>query len=203
MEIINILISSIMQVILFSMIPFLWWIIFSRKQIGFFKWIGFTKPKIKSKKVYGTLFIVTAILFSFMAFILIPMFSNTTELATSQFAGQGGAGMISALIYAFIQTGLSEEIFFRGFLGKRLANKFGFAFGNTVQALLFGLLHGVMLFSAVGVGKAIIIIAFTGVIGWVMGYINERQSDGSIISSWCLHGIGNTISSIISLFSLL
>ena len=41
-----------------------------------------------------------------------------------------------------IQTGLSEEILFRGFLGKRLIAKFGFAVGNVVQGLLFGTLHG-------------------------------------------------------------
>lgn len=203
MEIISTFISAIIQVILFSSIPFFWWVIFGRKQAGFFKWIGLKKPKIKTKQVYSTLCIVTILLFSCMSFVLIPMFSNLTELATSRFSGQGSKGIISALLYAFIQTGLSEEILFRGFLGKRIANKFGFAIGNTIQAILFGSLHGIMLFPAVGIGKSIIIIIFTGGIGWIMGYINERQSDGSILPSWCLHGIGNTISSILSLFNLL
>lgn|GEM_PF-6247348 len=30
---------------------------------------------------------------------------------------------------------------FRGFLGKRLIARFGFAVGNTIQAVVFGLLH--------------------------------------------------------------
>ena len=55
-----------------------------------------------------------------------------------------------------------------------MANKFGFNIANLTQALLFGLLHGVMFFSLVGAIKAILILFFTSVIAWLMGYINEK-----------------------------
>ena len=71
-------------------------------------------------------------------------------LATNQFYGQGGKALIPALIYAFLQTSLSEEIFFKGFLTKRFVNKFGFQIGNGLQSLLFGLMHGAMLISSSG-----------------------------------------------------
>lgn len=107
------------------------------------------------------------------------------------------------LIYAFLQTGFSEELFFRGFLTKRLVNKLGFMIGNIIQGLIFGLMHGLMFISLVGVLKAVIIILITGTIGLIMGWINERQSGGSIVSSWMLHGCANTIASIISMFNLI
>ncbi len=33
--------------------------------------------------------------------------------------------------------------------------------------------------------------------GWLMGWINDKQSEGSMISSWVLHGCANTVASII------
>lgn len=36
-----------------------------------------------------------------------------------------------------------------------------------------------------------------------MGWINEKQSDGSIVPSWLLHGLANLIASIIAMFNLL
>jgi len=91
------------------------------------------------------------------------------NIASSQFTGLGSKGIIPALIYAFIQTALAEEIFCRGFLGKRISSKFGFIAGNIIQAFLFGLLHGVMYFSPHGVFKAFAIILVIGAIGWAMG----------------------------------
>ena len=84
---------------------------------------------------------------------------------------------------------------------KRLKKKFGFHMANLTQALLFGLLHGVMFFSLVGVIKAILIIVFTGAIAWSMGYINEKISNGSIIPSWSIHTISNLFSGICAAFS--
>lgn len=124
-------------------------------------------------------------------------------MATSQFSGQGMSELIPALIYAFLQTGFSEEMFFRGFLTKRLVHKFGFQVGNVVQGLLFGLMHGIIFISKASLFGAIIIITITGITGWLMGWINEKQSNGSIVSSWLLHGCANTLASIISMFNII
>lgn len=37
-------ISSVIQIILFAMIPFIWWIVSARKECGFFTWIGLKRP---------------------------------------------------------------------------------------------------------------------------------------------------------------
>ncbi len=64
-------------------------------------------------------------------------------------------------------------------------------------------MHGIMFFSTVGIFWAFIITVITEISGYLMGYINERYSDGSIISSWMLHGTVNTLASIISMFNVL
>lgn len=74
---------------------------------------------------------------------------------------------------------------------------------NTIQALLFGLLHGVMFFLLVGTVKTILIIIATGVIAWFMGYINEKYSNGSIIPSWIIHTISNLLSGVCAAFLII
>ena len=124
------------------------------------------------------------------------------EMATSDFAGLGISALPAIIVYAVFNTALPEEILFRGFILKRIANKFGFAAGNTIQALIFGIVHGIMFFTVAGPVKALLIILFTGIIGWFMGYINEKKSDGSIIPSWIIHSIANIFSSLCSAFLL-
>ena len=47
MLIINIIISSIIQIILFSIVPYLWWFITKRKKIKFLEWIGIKNQNIR------------------------------------------------------------------------------------------------------------------------------------------------------------
>lgn len=203
MQTVKMIVSAFIQIIVFSMVPFLWWIISARKKVPFFKWIGLKRFHINRKGKFASLFLITVILFSAFSFLLLPMLSVSADLATSQFAGKGTAAIIPAFVYAFLQTGLSEEILFRGFFGKRLINRFGFPSGNILQAILFGSLHGAMLVSVAGIGKAVVVIAFTGAVGWMMGYMDEKQSDGSILTSWAMHGMANLFSSVIAMFNLI
>lgn len=202
MQSINLVISTVTQIILFSIIPFIWWAISGRRQGSFFKWIGIKRPVVENKKKYLLCFLLTILLLSFLSFVIVPLFIDSSNLATSQFEGQGISALIPALVYAFLQTGFSEELFFRGFLTKILVDKLGFRIGNAIQGLLFGLMHGAMFISLTGIIGAIIIIIITAIAGWLMGWINEKQSDGSIVSSWLMHGCANTLSSIISLYNI-
>lgn len=203
MNIINLTISSILQVIILSLIPLIWWLCTDRKNSNFINWLGFKKTKITDKRKFILAFLVTIPILLMPAYLIIPIFVSGTEMATSQFLGQGISALIPALIYSFVQTGLSEEIFFRGFLNKRLINKLGFNLGNFIQGLLFGLLHGCMFISICGLFGAVVITLITGFVGYLMGFINEKLSNGSIIPSWLLHGCSNLIASLIAMFSLL
>ncbi|MGI5898300.1 MAG: CPBP family intramembrane glutamic endopeptidase [Christensenellales bacterium] len=193
------LISSAVQILLFSAIPFIWWLISARRKEGFLSWIGLKRPV--PLKGFTLVFVLTILAFSGLSAMVLLMMHGI-ETAASQFAGMGLSVLPTALIYAFLTTALSEEILFRGFLLKRLSGRFGFTAGNIAQSALFGLLHGVMFCGVAGPLKAAIITVFTGSIGWCLGHINERKAGGSIIPGWAIHGAANLISSLAAMFSI-
>lgn len=195
--------NSIVQLVLFSVIPLSWWLIKVRKKEGFFHWIGLKKPVLeRNKKQFYLIFLLVSVLFLATSFI-VPLLVQTNDLATSQFEGKNVSTFIGILIYSFIQTGLSEEILFRGFLGKRLISKFGFTIGNLAQAILFGGLHGLLVFSSTGLVETILVMFYTGSIGFVMGWMNEKKAGGSIVPSWLLHSISNLSMALLLLFNII
>ena len=196
------IISSIIEIILISFLPFIWWLISAKKKENFFNWIGFKKIDNKNKKSTLINTIVISLVFMTVSILTLYLIKDI-ETATSEFKGLGISALLPALIYAIFNTSLPEEIFFRGFLLKRLSNKFGFRIANVIQSIIFGLLHGIMFFSLVGVVKAIIIILFTGIVAYAMGYVNEKKSNGSILPSWFIHALSNIFASIIAMFSII
>jgi membrane protease YdiL (CAAX protease family) len=196
-------ITSLTQLLLFSVIPFIWWFIAGRKKEKFLIWIGLSKPIIKNNKRFFLLFLCGITLFSLPTLIILPLLVKSSSIATLQFAGKGFSVLIPVLLFAFIQTSLSEEIFFRGFINKRLISRFGFTIGNISQSILFGLLHGVLIYPSAGIYPAIIVVVVISFGGWIMGYINEKEAKGSIIPSWMFHAAANMITSLLSMFSLI
>ena len=199
---VNKIISSVMQIILFSLIPLIWWLITARKKESFFKWIGLKKIEKENKKSSVVNMLPIAISYLIVSFITIYLIKDI-ETATSEFAGMGVSALLPALIYAIFNTALPEEILFRGFLLKRIASKFGYMIANIIQSTIFGLLHGFMFFNVLGIVKTIVIILFTGIIAFAMGYINEKKANGSILPSWFIHALSNIFASIIAMFSLI
>lgn len=195
----NKMVSAMAQVILFSLIPFVWWLITARKEQKFSQWMGL-------KKVTGDKKTAAAIVIVTVGFLLCGVYTLYTlkdvETATSEFTGLGAAAIPAILVYAIFNTALSEELFFRGFLLKRMQNKFGFAVACTVQAVLFGLLHGAMFISLVGIVKAVLIISLTAIFAGGMGYINEKKANGSILPSWLVHAISNIFSGLCAAFMI-
>lgn len=196
------IISSIIEIILISFLPFIWWLISAKKKESFFNWIGLKKIDNKNKKSTLINTIVISLVFMTVSILTLYLIKDI-ETATSEFKGLRISALLPALIYAIFNTSLPEEIFFRGFLLKRLSNKFGFRIANVIQSIIFGLLHGIMFFSLVGVVKAIIIILFTGIVAYAMGYVNEKKANGSILPSWFIHALSNIFASIIAIFSII
>ena len=190
---INKIINSLLEIILFSLLPFLFWYLSARKQEIFTDWIGIKKIK-GAKKTALTIILVTVFYLAISLVFLKGL--NNIENATSEFQGLGFAALPAIFIYAVFNTSFPEEILFRGFILKRFVNKLGFAKANFIQALLFGLLHGVMFFPLVGNLKTILIILLTSLAAFAMGYVNEKISGGSIIPSWIIHAVSNFIAGI-------
>ena len=196
----NELIGSIVQVLLFSLLPFLVWLATARKKESFFAWIGLKKPVCPNPgKVIG-ITVAAAAAYILAMNLSLRLLPEGVTTAGSQFGGQGIAALPAVLFYAFLRTALSEEILFRGFLLKRIRNRFGFAAGNAVQAVLFGLMHGIP-FGLVTKSVAVFLLltAIPGLFGWYQGWLNEKQCGGSIIPSWLLHGCMNFVTAALSL----
>lgn len=197
----NELLGALLQLIVFLLVPFVWWLIGWRRKENFVKWLGLKKPE-KPQSIAATLLISAIVIAVYIgaSMLCIKQLPEGITLAGSQFSGLGYSGIPAALIYGFVRTGLSEEILFRGFLLKRIANKFGFAAGNTVQALCFGMLHGVPFGMITGsVLAAVLMTLLPGGLGWFQGWLNEKRLGGSILPSWLIHGTMNSLITLISL----
>ena len=196
------LMSGILELFIVSFIPFITWLIWSRKKVGFFDWIGL--KKVESQKKRRLLLTILGISLLFLLFsIVVFSWFDSSKTATADFSGKGIGALPAILVYAFLGTALPEEIFFRGFLLKRLQSKLGFLGANLVQSLLFGLIHALMFIQLIGDLKAMAIFAFISLIAFVLGAINEQQANGSILPSVLTHTLSNTITGLLFALSLI
>lgn len=196
----NELVGALIQVLLFSLIPLIFWYVTAHKKESFFKWIGLKKPLCDNSLKMALLSIVVTLVYFIVVSRCIKFLPEGVTTAGSQFAGQGILALPSVFFYAFLRTALSEEILFRGFLLKRIQSRFGFMTGNCVQALLFGLMHGIPFGLATNNALAFLLLTLIpGLFGWYQGWLNEKKCEGSIIPSWLLHGCINLLTAVLSL----
>lgn len=199
MDILSAAFDAVFQLAVFSLIPLIWWLVTARKKENFFRWIGL-KPVSGSWGVAILWILVFFALCAVSQVWVVPSLLPPGVTAQSTYAGMGWAALPDAALFGMVQTGLAEEIVFRGFLGKRLIAKLGFQWGNLIQGLLFGALHGVMFFFVTSLIKALGILLLTGFSGWLLGLMNEKYAGGSILPSWLAHGLGNVILSMVEAF---
>ena len=200
---INKVISSVLEIIVFAIVPLVWWLVTARKKENFFKWLGLRKiAKDNMTNVLKTSAIVELCFIVLSVFILYVV-RNIEGLATSEFTGVGIKALPVILVYAIFNTALPEEILFRGFLLKRTSNRFGFNIANYVQCIIFGWMHGVMFLKYANAFQGVIITFFTMSIAWCMGYINEKKADGSILPGIGIHAIANVFSGLVSALTLI
>ena len=196
------LMSGSLELLRVSFMPVIIWLIWSRKKTGFFDWIGLKQVQTQQKgRLVQTIFGFT-LLFTLFSIVVFSWF-DSSKTATADFSGKGIGALPAILAYAFLGTALPEEIFFRGFLLKRLQSKLGFLGANLVQSLLFGLIHALMFIQQTGTLKAMAIFAFISLIAFVLGAINEQQANGSILPSVLIHTLANTIVGLLFAFSLI
>lgn len=192
-------IGAIFQVLIFTLIPFLVYLIKNKKAKGFLNYIGLKKSTRKA----NMLAIIACLLFAAPPLILTLISSEFKEIMLDSNSITGkfnemGLGMHSVfilLIIAIFKTSFAEEIFFRGFIAKRLISIIGFRNGNILQALIFGIIH-TGLFAMTTQNPffltAIFIIPALG--AYVSVILNEKYADGSIIPGWISHALANILS---------
>lgn len=202
--IISTIISAVIQLLVFTILPFIWWIVTRRKHCkSFFSWIGLQVPKLQDNIRFTVVFLIAFASLLLPGIYLFMSISDRTMLANYSYINNGAAGYIAAVFYAFIQTSLSEEILFRGFIAKRLIKQTNFHMGCAFQAILFGLIHVVSLLGTLSAFIVFGIFLFSTCAGWLMCCMNEKYSDGSILPGWILHALVNYISTAIIISGLL
>ena len=198
------LIGSVMQVLLFALVPLIVWFATARGKESFFTWIGLKKP-VCGKVVKAVLLTLAAALAYIGALTLcVKLLPEGVTTAGSQFAGQGLAALPSAFFYSVLRTALAEELLFRGFILKRTQDRFGFMAGNSVQALLFGLMHGIPFgFVTHNAAAFLLLTLIPGLFGWYQGWLNEKQCGGSIVPGWLVHSCLNLLTAVSGILSAL
>lgn len=198
------------NLIVFSLLPVAWWVIRHRKITGFCQWIGLYRPHLQRPWWVLALFAVLYTFFYNFDFTqlvdpaTLAYIENSSAVASNAFAGIGAAAIVPAIIENFIANGVAEEILFRGFLCKRLCAHFGTTTGIILQAVLFGLMHNAIYILAgldVGLWYHTLTFVFTGTGALLLGALNEKIFNGSIIPSILLHGAGNFIASMLVAFA--
>lgn len=196
------LMSGIMELLIVSVIPFITWLIRSRKKVCFFDWIGLKKVESQKKRQLVLTILGISLLFLIFSIVVFSQFASS-KTATADFSGKGIGALPAILAFAILGTALPEEIFFRGFLLKMVQGKLGFLGANLVQSLLFGLIHALMFIQLTGYLRAFAILVFICLIAYVLGAINEKKADGSILPSVFIHALANTVVGLLFAFSLI
>jgi uncharacterized protein len=188
---IDALVSALLQVGVVLLVAAGIWAVVGRRE-PFHRFVGLTPA---SWTVVAVAFLAAAAL----AFIVTRL-PAVHALATAEGSVVGNAsrsaapGELAAILAmrALVQTGLTEELVFRGLIGRNLIRRWGFAAGNGVQAVLFGLLHLLLLLLPSATPATVAAwVAATAAAGWVMGWVNHRYAAGSILPGWAMHGGGN------------
>lgn len=205
MIVLNQIISTLLQLAVFSGIPFLWYVITHRQAHGFWAWLGIKvvqHPPFKAMlSILVGFFTVTTLPYLWLYQTGNLNYQGLTVTAFQQ-TGWSLQTVVVILLWAILQTSLSEEIFFRGFLCKRLAHQFGENIGNLLQALLFGSVH-VLALPEKNTLAVLTIVALTGGIGWALGQLSLKKAQGSILYGWAIHATVNILSSIVVFMFLL
>jgi uncharacterized protein len=193
-------INATLQVAVVLIVALVLWAIFARKKESFPRYIGLIAPTRKAVlwTLGAALILIPASLSLFMLPQLREMAAGSNTVA-GQIREQGLSADVAGqiVLIALFKTALSEEIFFRGLIAKRLIRWLGFAAGNAIHAVLFGAIH--LLIFAIPGGPAfdpVLALAMGGVPalgGWIMAWLNERVGNGSIAPSWFLHAATNAL----------
>lgn len=200
------MVSAIVQVIVLSLIPFIFFLFRKDKSVTFPQYLGLYNPP-KRAVIFGLITSLLFLLIGIGLFFIDDDARRSLLTANSmprklQATGISGTSIAVLLIVALVKTSLAEEIFFRGFIAKRLIAGFDFSTGNLIQSILFGLIHLVLFafLTDMKVLPLILIFILTTLVAWTIGYINEKKANGSIVPGWMAHGLGNAMAYYILAF---
>lgn len=194
-------VNTAIQLVIVLCIAAVAWGFLGRKRTGFTTWIGLVRPG-----AFGVgLALIVALVWLLLkiGLFLIPGFvdiasGGKTVIGAISDNGWSLETALVILLIAGVKTALTEEILFRGIIGKRLVNLMGFSAGNSLQAAFFAAIHLLIFVIPGGPDPTLLLVALVSGVpfagGWLMGYVNHRDAKGSIMPGWIIHAVGNGIS---------
>jgi membrane protease YdiL (CAAX protease family) len=168
--------------------------LFVRQKHGFRAFIGLYAAPARIVLLGCLIGLASASLLMTMARVRAVAGGPGTVIAGVVASGLGPSTLASLCLLAVFKTAVAEEILFRGLIAKRLIAWCGFAVGNFLQAILFGLVHLLLLLT--GSVDPVVVAAlyiFAGALGWITGWLNERRAAGSILPGIGAHACANLL----------
>ncbi|MBX2875526.1 MAG: CPBP family intramembrane metalloprotease [Saprospiraceae bacterium] len=195
---IDTLISAVQQVAIFSLIPLVFYLIKRPKPLSFWQYIGLTPATRKANLLALALSLCLAtfmlVLASTQAAIADIMTHPKSVTGAMRQLGFGAEAILTIGLVAILKTALAEEIFFRGFLAKRLIAMTNFWTGNVIQAVIFGAIHSLLFATMTANFWFLALIFIVPTIGaLIKTYLNEKLANGSIVPGWIAHASGNVL----------
>ena len=132
----SVIITAVVQAVVFLALPFVWWMVTARRRIGFFAWLGWRRPVVQRPKALAAAIVGGFLLFLAPALVIARMVASSS--ATSQFQGLGWAGLPGVIAYALLHTAFADESCF-GLCRRTRAGRVLPA--NAIQGVVFALIH--------------------------------------------------------------
>ena len=190
--------SILSNVALFSVIPLLWHLDKERTIKGFVHSLGIYRPHSAAS---GSILTVTSVYLLTLAATITVVLSGFSDRGLGAHGGTHGlttgTTILLYIVMFGLKTGIAEEIFFRGFIAKKLIDRLGYSKGNLLQALVFGMPHSFLVsgpFSAID----LVVRGINAILlGYTFGYIMDKRSGGNIVPAMIAHTSANIVSSIV------
>lgn len=183
------------QIGVFALVPLAWWLQAGRPEGSLWRWLGFR----------GFAETPDRALLIELAFCGLGFFGAAFLGRPAPWAGSAHGLMLvlAVAITAVLQTALSEELFFRGFLLRWLVDprpgkrRPGPLLGNVLQASLCGVLQmgAQWIFVNRGLMSCLAALAFGAGAAFLAGRVRLRT--GSLLLPWAAHGAGSLIAGLI------
>lgn len=196
------LMSGIVELLIVSVIPFITWLIWSRKKVGFFDWIGLKKVESQQKsRLLLTIFGYQSTFSSFFNYRL--QLVRLQPNSHSSFFWKGTWSPSSYLGLCYLRDCLARRNLLQRFSFEKATRKTRIPRCQSGSVSLIWPHPCTYVYPNNWLPKAMAIMAFISLIAYVFGAINEKKAGGSILPSIFIHALANTVVGLLFAFSLI
>ncbi|NLT12683.1 MAG: CPBP family intramembrane metalloprotease [Clostridiaceae bacterium] len=164
-------------------------------------WLKFKVESRAARRLFGQLLIPTFSILILVGILAAPLATAfNVEGIISEIRSRTNANayqLIVVALYIPIVNAVIEEIFFRGFILRRLKNRLSYNNASLISAVIFSLYH--LVFFRNWFHPLLLALALCGLfcVGLVLNWITERCD--SLLPAWTIHGLMNLSTFIVAM----